>query len=241
MRAAPKRRYPSRTAQSDRVRSSPLQRVFQGHAVLSWRKNMVELRIPVIETERLIVRGPTPADADIWVTFLTDPDFTRYVPRSKVNRPLQERAERFVANYQRRWETQPLSAMGWAATRKADGQLIGICGIEELPGTNDGELDYFLGKPYCGQGFATEAARAMVRFAFEHTGWDCIIAAIVPANTASNRVLDHLGFVYEKHVNYYELTGADSIVMDDPIVALYALPRERYVPADTTYRLIESS
>jgi ribosomal-protein-alanine N-acetyltransferase len=197
---------------------------------------MTAASIPVIETERLILRGPIPADADAWVTFITDPDFGRYVPRSKVTRTPQERAERTIGAYQQRWESQPLSAMGWAATRKEDNQLIGLCGIEELSGTNDGELDYLLGKPYWGQGFATEAARAMVRFAFENTGWDRVVAAIVPANIASSRVVDHLGFVYEKHVNYYELTGADSFELDDPIVAFYALPRERFQPSRAFYR-----
>ena len=184
--------------------------------------------IPVLETARLILRGAVLADADVWAPFLDDPDFTRYVPRSKVRRPLQERAERMMRIYQQRWEAEPLSAMGWAVTRKADGQFMGLCGVEALEGTNDGELDYLLGKPYWGQGYATEAARATVRFAFEHTQWERVVAAIVPANIASNRVLDHLGFVYEKHVNYYELTGADSIELDDPVVALYALPREQF-------------
>ncbi len=198
---------------------------------------MTSVSIPIIETERLILRGPIPADADALVTFIADPDFGRYVPRSKVTRAPQERAERIISAYQRRWEPQPLSAMGWAVTRKADGQFIGLCGVEELSGTNDGELDYYLGKPYWGHGFTTEAARAMVRFAFENSGWDRLVAAIVPANIASNRVLDHLGFIYEKHVNYYELTGADSFVLDDPIVALYALPRERFQASDAFYRL----
>jgi RimJ/RimL family protein N-acetyltransferase len=197
---------------------------------------MTPLTIPVVETERLILRGPIPADADVYAAFVTDPDFVRYVPRAKVIRTPHERAERMIAIYQRRWEPQPLSAMGWAATRKEDGQFIGLCGIEELSGTNDGELDYFLGKPYWGQGFATEAARAVVRFAFENTSWDRVVAAIVPANRASSRVVDHLSFIYEKHVNYFELTGVDSFVLDDPIVALYALPRERFQPSRAFYR-----
>jgi len=193
--------------------------------------------IPIIETERLILRGAIPADADVWITFIAEPDFGRYVPRSKVTRTPQERAERMISVYQQRWEPQPVSSMGWAVTRKADGQFIGLCGVEVLEGTNDGELEYYLGKPYLGQGFATEAAGAMVRYAFEHTTWNRIVAAIVPANTASQRVLDYLGLIYEKHVNYYEWTGADSIILDDPIVATYALPRERFQPRDAFYRV----
>jgi len=197
--------------------------------------------IPTIETERLILRAPTPADAATWITFIADPDFGRYVPKSKVTRTPEERAERIISVYQRRWESQPLSAVGWAVTRKEDRQFIGLCGIEVLEGTSDGELDYLLGKPYWGQGFATEAARAMVRFGFEHISWERIVAAIVPANIASGRVLDHLGFVYEKHVNYYELTGADSILLDDPIVALYALSRAQFAPGNALYSLTETA
>lgn len=197
--------------------------------------------IPIIETERLILRGAIPADADVWVTFIADPDFGRYVPRSKVTRTPQERAERMIGVYQQRWEPQPVSSMGWAVTRKADGQFIGLCGVEALEGTNDGELDYFLGKPYWGNGFATEAAGATIRFAFENTAWDRIVAAIVPANIASQRVLAHLGLIYEKHVNYYEWTGADTIILDDPIVATYALPREQFVPGSAFYRITNAS
>lgn len=193
--------------------------------------------IPVIETERLILRGTTPGDADTWVTFLADPEFLRYIPRAKVPRTPQERAERIMNAYHQRWESRPLNSMGWAVTRKADGQLLGLCGIEELNGANDGELDYYYGKSYWGQGYATEAARAVVRYSFEHTSWDRVVAAILPANIASQRVLDHLGLVYERHVDYFELTGADSFLLDDPITAFYALRREQYKPGDDFYRV----
>lgn len=198
---------------------------------------MASPAIPEIETERLILRRPVSADIEHWVGFLGDPDFGRYVPRSRANRTPRERAERTIRGLQALWEQQPLSAMGWAITRKGDSQFIGQCNIDALPETNDMELSYLLGKPYWGQGFATEAARAAVCFGFEHTTWDRIVAGVVPANVASWRVLEHLGFVHEKDVNYYEMTGSDAIIMDDPIVAYYALRRERFAPGDAFYRL----
>src|SRR5579884_1008469 len=140
--------------------------------------------VPVIETERLLLRCPVSADVDAWAAFIIDADFTRYVPRSRGNWTPRERAERTIGAYQERWEQDPLSAQGWAITRKGDGQFIGLCGIDRLPQANEGELDYLLGKPYWGRGFATEAARAAVRFGFEHTAWDRIVAAVVPANIA---------------------------------------------------------
>ena len=198
---------------------------------------MTPVTIPEIETKRLILRAPVSADIDAWAAFLSEPDFTRYVPHSRGNFTLRERAERTIRALQELWEQHPLSAMGWAITRKGDGQFIGQCNIDALPDTDDMELSYLLGKPYWGQGFATEAARAAVRFGFEHTAWDRIVAAVVPANVASRRVLDHLGFVYDRDVNYNELTRNDSIVLADPIVAYYALRREQFMPGDAFYRL----
>lgn len=190
--------------------------------------------IPEIETERLILRVPVSADVDVWATFISDPDFTRYVPRSRGNLTVRERAERTIRALQELWEQQ---AMGWAITRKKDSQFIGHCNIDSLSDTNDMELSYLLGKPYWGQGFATEASRAAVRFGFEHTAWERIVAAVVPANVPSVRVLDHIGFDYERDVNYNEMTGNDSIVLENPIVAYYALRREQFASGDAFYRL----
>ncbi len=198
---------------------------------------MTSVTTPTIETKRLLLRMPSVADVASLAAFIEDPDFVRYIPKSKVVRTAKERAERLIGIYQRRWEEQPLNAMGWSATRKSDGQFIGICGIEGVPDTADGEIDYRLGPPYWGQGYATEAARAMVRFGFEQTTWDRIVAAVVPANAASVHVVEHLGFVYQKEVNYLEMAGDTNLVPDPPFVAYYVLRRDQFVPGDAFYRL----
>lgn len=198
---------------------------------------MTSVATPTIETERLLLRIPTSADAAPLAAFIDDPDFSCYIPKSKIVRTSRERAERLIGIYQQRWDEQPLSATGWSATRKRDGQFIGICGIEGVPDTADGEIDYRLGQPYWGQGFATEAARAMVRFGFEHTDWDRIVAAVVQANVGSVRVVEHLGFVYEREVNYLEMAGDPNLVLDPPFVAYYVLRRDEFASGDAFYRL----
>lgn len=55
---------------------------------------MAPAAIPVIETERLVVRGPTSADVEPWAAFILDPDFSRYVLSSSANRMPHERVER---------------------------------------------------------------------------------------------------------------------------------------------------
>ncbi len=181
--------------------------------------------IPVIETENLILRGPNDSDIDVWAGFVTDPDFLRYVPTSRIVRTPRERAERVIRNYQRRWDDEPLSAMGWAITRRTDGQLVGLCGVEVVAGTNDGEIDYYIGKPYWGKGYAGQAARAATEYAFKHTSFDRLVAYVVPQNEPSVGVVRRLGFVYENDINYLELVGDPNMVLDPPIVAAYVLRR----------------
>ncbi len=67
--------------------------------------------------------------------------------------------------------------------------------------------------------------------------WQRIVAAIIPGNVASRRVLEHLGFVYEKDVDYVEMTGDSTLEMDSPTVPFFALSRARYTPAAFTYRV----
>ncbi len=73
-------------------------------------------------------------------------------------------------------------------------ELIGSFGIEE-PRGNGLELGYWVGVPYWGQGFATEAAQAVVDFAFKWLVRDHLRAAHLVENAASARVLAKLGFV----------------------------------------------
>jgi RimJ/RimL family protein N-acetyltransferase len=119
--------------------------------------------------------------------------------------------------------------------------LIGWSGAGPSAATGEVELVYSLGKPYWGQGFATEAARAVARYSFENRAWDPIVAAIIPGNSASQRVLEHLGFVYEKDVNYDEMTGDTTMEMDSPIVPYFVLWRERFAPGDAFYRVKDAA
>lgn len=196
---------------------------------------MASAAVPEVETARLLLRGPTDADIDAWASFLADPEVLRYLPKRAITP--RERAERSFTSINQGWQQDPIGDLGWVITLKAEGQLIGWCGAGTAEGSNEAELVYSLGKPYWGRGFATEAARALIRFAFENTVWARIVAAIIPGNVASRRVLEHLGFLYEKDVNYLEMTGDTTMELDSPIVPFFALPRERFWPGDAFYRV----
>jgi len=187
---------------------------------------MTLLNIPEIETERLVLRQATITHLADWAArVFADPDVIRYMPKRDM--APYARAERALNNYTRLWMQHKVG--GWVITDKVDGQLIGSCEIEYLDETDEYELGYALGKVCWGKGIATEAARATMRFGFESASLERIIAVVVPENTASWRVLEHIGFVYEKNARYYDLE-----------VAYYAIMRNQFQPDGSFYRMLAS-
>ena len=72
------------------------------------------------------------------------------------------------------------------------GGVIGGCGID--PRDGDAEIGYWLGSAFWGQGFATEAVRALIDHAFGELGHDVLVAGARVSNPASRRVLEKCGF-----------------------------------------------
>lgn len=85
----------------------------------------------------------------------------------------------------------------FAVTLRDDGQLIGGIGLRLAPQHRHAELGYWLGVPYWGRGYATEAAREMLRYGFEDLRLHRIFASHFKNNPASGRVLRKLGMRYE--------------------------------------------
>ncbi|MDR6225119.1 GNAT family N-acetyltransferase [Desmospora profundinema] len=78
-----------------------------------------------------------------------------------------------------------------------DDTLIGAMGLGIHPQHNRAELAYWIGVPYWGQGYATEAARAVIRYGFQDLGLHRIWAAAMVHNPASSRVLEKAGLKRE--------------------------------------------
>jgi RimJ/RimL family protein N-acetyltransferase len=179
--------------------------------------------VPEIETERLILRGITPEDLDeMGRRLFADADVIRYMPKRELTP--RQRAERAYQVSTQNWSKHGYGC--WLITDKLDGQLVGECDYdtEEM---SDVELGYALAKAYWGKGIATEAARAAVRFGFEEAKMERIVAVVVPENKGSWRVLEHIGFVYEKKAHFY---GFD--------VVYYAISREQFRPDGSFYRVL---
>ena len=85
----------------------------------------------------------------------------------------------------------------FAITLRAGGELIGAIGIDVEPEHARAELGYWIGVPYWGRGYATEAAAALVTRAFEVLGLQRVFAYHFTTNPASGRVLQKIGMRHE--------------------------------------------
>jgi RimJ/RimL family protein N-acetyltransferase len=77
-----------------------------------------------------------------------------------------------------------------------DGQLVGAIGLM-MKGDGIAEIGYWIGVPFWGRGYASEAAREVIRYGFEECGLHRIYAGIFRRNPASGRVLEKAGLTYE--------------------------------------------
>ena len=139
----------------------------------------------ILESDRLILRPPRPTDIAAMVVWLGDYNVSQNLAR--VPFPYDEQdAEAFVAGVGREAETYVFSVL-----RSSDGLFLGGIGLH--PDAEGFEFGYWLGKPFWGQGYATEAAHRLVRFGFEELGLETVRGSRFADNPASGHVLAKLG------------------------------------------------
>lgn len=138
-----------------------------------------------LESERLILRPPRPTDIAAMVVWLGDFNVARNLAR--VPHPYDEQdAETFVAGIGRDPQSRVFSIL-----RKTDGLFLGGIGLH--PQGDAMEFGYWLGVPFWGQGYATEAAHRLVTYAFVDLGYEHLQAGWFADNPASGHVLAKLG------------------------------------------------
>ncbi len=149
---------------------------------------------PELTTDRLVIRPFLITDADAVSTLAGD----EAVARNTLNIPHpyeREHAEDWIAGHRGQYARR--EAVTYAVTRREDGVLVGAVGLILDTENDSAELGYWIGRDHWGRGFATEAARAVVAWAFESLELHRIHASHFPRNPASGRVLEKLGMTHE--------------------------------------------
>ena len=155
--------------------------------------------IPTIHTQRLTLRPFTLADIQPLHRILSEPDILGYFPPT--DPPDVERVRKIIQHQIDHWEEHNLG--WWAVVPKEGAELIGWNGLQFLTETGETEVAYLLSKPYWGQGYATEAARAAIKYGFETLNLGQIIGLTHPENKASQNVLKKCGMGYTGRKEYF--------------------------------------
>jgi RimJ/RimL family protein N-acetyltransferase len=147
-----------------------------------------------IETQRLILRPLCEADIPEVVRLLTHPA----IAKTTLNIPYpydEEKARNWLSFQRQRWESG--AEHTFAIVHKEDAQLLGAISIRPNTRHEKAEIGYWIGKPYWGLGYATEAARAIIRYAFETLGMNRVYALHFSENPASGQVMQKAGMQFE--------------------------------------------
>jgi RimJ/RimL family protein N-acetyltransferase len=162
---------------------------------------------PTLETERLRLRGFRHTDLDAYARFCADPEVMRYIAAGMpLNRGEAWRQMAFFAGH---WSL--LGYGMWALEEKESGVLVGRVGFLQPPEWPDFELGWLLGRPFWGRGYALEAARVALTYAFETLGRDRVISLIRPANHRSIKLAKQLG---ERLVEEVEIFGGTAMLYE---------------------------
>lgn len=153
-------------------------------------------RDTVLSTGRLTLRPVRDEDYEPFFRMSSDPRVYEYLP------PFPDRAasDAFLDHVRRDFQSRGWGF--WALERAEDGRFLGICGMHE-PGPEFGvgrpcvEIGWRLAPEFWGKGYASEAARRILRFGFLEAGLEEIVSFTALGNTRSFAVMERLGMTRE--------------------------------------------
>ena len=153
------------------------------------------------EPDRLLIRSLAAADASDLVHALSDPEVMRF---SIGGVHTLDDTSRFIERSICSYEENGFGS--WALVEKASSRLIGFCGLalQTVEERQETEIGYRLARQFWGQGFASEAASAVLVYGFGQLKLESVIAIVQPENVASVRVVEKIGFSCFKECRYHD-------------------------------------
>jgi ribosomal-protein-alanine N-acetyltransferase len=154
----------------------------------------------ILETDRLLLREYVEEDAEALFKLNSDPKVLRFLPDERLLNVEQARQiliDHPIADYRK------YGFGRGACILKSTGEQIGFAGLKYLEELGEVDVAFRLMPTHWGQGLATEASLASVRFGFADLGLKRIIGLVTPENIASVRVLEKTGLRYAETVTFW--------------------------------------
>lgn len=155
----------------------------------------------IIETERLILRPMTEDDGENVLLWTGDPVVNRYMPYP-VHKNVEE-TKAWLRSLQGKEDE-------FGFCLKETGRLIGAGSIKYREEFDAFEIGYNLSRAHWGNGYATDAAKALLRWAYEVKNARRFMARHATANTASGNVLKKCGFLFSHYGQYSRYDGSET-------------------------------
>ena len=149
----------------------------------------------ILSTARLDLDELTHDDAEFIFQLVNEPSWLAYIGDRGV-RTLDD-AHAYIDNGPRAMYARYGHGL-WRVSRRDDGAVVGICGLLRRDTLPDADIGFAFLPAYWRHGYAREAAAATLAHGFDALGMARIVAIVSPGNAASIRLLERLGFAFER-------------------------------------------
>jgi len=157
-----------------------------------------------IDTDRLSMRAPRASDFEFYFELMSDPGVMRYVGLDQGKLPTAEEVNAIVDGAVNAWRTRGYGR--WSVFDRVTGEFVGFSGFRCEGGVP--ELISIVHEKYWGNGYAREAAQAVLDYGFEKLGFTVVCSFVRPENERARRLLDKIGAEFTGTVDFHGVEGA---------------------------------
>lgn len=160
------------------------------------------MKVPIIETERLILRPLTLDDAEDVFKWAGDERVAKYMIY-----PCHKNIE-VTKDWLKSLQEFKEGNFDWGFVLKESGQLVGSGGVYYKEDEKAWNFGYNIAFDYWNKGYTTEAAKAMIKYAYENFGARDFISVHAVDNPASGRVMEKCGLKFSHYGEYSKFDGS---------------------------------